>query len=153
MKWEWTRRSCLTVLPDRRTKNFNLCASNCTDGTNHLYHPRFCERTVPTLISSGNFIDDRVKYRLVKIFPYTRVRINASNSLPKPSEKPCWSRDTADPNCKARVVRGDKEFDSHSRLSKGGTLREKEIFAQALSEFFCSNREPALYSKSYDLGQ
>ena len=54
---------------NRCTENFNLCASNRTDGTNHLYHPRFCEWTVPTLISSVHPVAYRVKYRLVEIFP------------------------------------------------------------------------------------
>ena len=39
-------------------------------------------------------------------------------------------------NCKARVVRGDKDSIQTSTYLKGGTLREKELFAQALSEFF-----------------
>ena len=39
-------------------------------------------------------------------------------------------------NCKARVVRGDKNSIHTATYLKGGTLREKEIFAQALSEFF-----------------
>lgn len=39
-------------------------------------------------------------------------------------------------NCKARVVRGDKNSIQTATYLKGGTLREKEIFAQALSEFF-----------------
>lgn len=39
-------------------------------------------------------------------------------------------------NCKARVVRGDKNSIHTAAYLKGGTLREKEIFAQALSEFF-----------------
>ena len=39
-------------------------------------------------------------------------------------------------NCKARVVRGDKDSIQISTYLKGGTLREKELFAQALSEFF-----------------
>ena len=58
-----------TVLLTDARKNFNLCASNRTDGTNHLYHPRFCEWTVPTLISSVHPVAYRVKYRLVEIFP------------------------------------------------------------------------------------
>lgn len=39
-------------------------------------------------------------------------------------------------NCKARVVHGDKNSIQTATYLKGGTLREKEIFAQALSEFF-----------------
>jgi len=39
-------------------------------------------------------------------------------------------------NGKARVVRGDKNSIQTATYLKGGTLREKEIFAQALSEFF-----------------
>ena len=39
-------------------------------------------------------------------------------------------------NCKARVVRGDKDSIQTATYLKGGTLREKELFAQALSEFF-----------------
>lgn len=39
-------------------------------------------------------------------------------------------------NCKARVVRGNKQSIQTAAYLKGGTLREKEIFAQALSEFF-----------------
>ena len=39
-------------------------------------------------------------------------------------------------NCKARVVRGDKNSIQTATYLKGGTLREKELFAQALSEFF-----------------
>jgi len=39
-------------------------------------------------------------------------------------------------NCKARVVRKDKDSFQTSTYLKGGTLREKELFAQALSEFF-----------------
>ncbi len=39
-------------------------------------------------------------------------------------------------NCKARVVRGDKDSIQTSTYLKGGTLREKELFAQALSELF-----------------
>ncbi len=39
-------------------------------------------------------------------------------------------------NCKARVVRGDKDSILTATYLKGGTLREKELFAQALSEFF-----------------
>lgn len=39
-------------------------------------------------------------------------------------------------NCKARVVRGDKNSIQTATYLKGGTLREREIFAQALSEFF-----------------
>lgn len=39
-------------------------------------------------------------------------------------------------NCKARVVRKDKDSIQTSTYLKGGTLREKELFAQALSEFF-----------------
>ena len=39
-------------------------------------------------------------------------------------------------NCKARVVRGDKNSIQTATYLKGGTLREKEIFAQALSQFF-----------------
>ena len=41
-------------------------------------------------------------------------------------------------NCKARVVRGDKNSIQTATYLKGGTLREKELFAQALSEFFAS---------------
>ena len=39
-------------------------------------------------------------------------------------------------NCKARVVRGDKNSIQTATYLKGGTLREKELFALALSEFF-----------------
>ena len=39
-------------------------------------------------------------------------------------------------NCKVRVVRSDKNSIQTATYLKGGTLREKEIFAQALSEFF-----------------
>ena len=39
-------------------------------------------------------------------------------------------------NCKARVVREDKDSFQTATYLKGGTLREKELFAQALSEFF-----------------
>ena len=39
-------------------------------------------------------------------------------------------------NCKARVVRDDKNSILTATYLKGGTLREKELFAQALSEFF-----------------
>ena len=39
-------------------------------------------------------------------------------------------------NCKARVVRGSKDSIQTATYLKGGTLREKELFAQALSEFF-----------------
>ena len=39
-------------------------------------------------------------------------------------------------NCKARVVRGDKNSILTATYLKGGSLREKELFAQALSEFF-----------------
>ena len=39
-------------------------------------------------------------------------------------------------NCKARVVREDKDYFQKPTDLKWGTLREKELFAQALSEFF-----------------
>ena len=39
-------------------------------------------------------------------------------------------------NCKARVVHEDKDSFQTATYLKGGTLREKELFAQALSEFF-----------------
>ena len=39
-------------------------------------------------------------------------------------------------NCKARVIRGDKNSIQTATYLKGGTLREKELFALALSEFF-----------------
>lgn len=39
-------------------------------------------------------------------------------------------------NCKARVVRKDKDSFQTATYLKGGTLREKELFEQALSEFF-----------------
>ena len=39
-------------------------------------------------------------------------------------------------NCKVRVVRKDKDSFQTATYLKGGTLREKELFEQALSEFF-----------------
>ena len=54
-------------------------------------------------------------------------------------------------NCKARVVRGDKNSIQTATYLKGGTLREKEIFAQALSEFFApiENQRYILRAKTW----
>lgn len=54
-------------------------------------------------------------------------------------------------NCKARVVRGNKQSIQTAAYLKGGTLREKEIFAQALSEFFApiENQRYILRAKTW----
>lgn len=54
-------------------------------------------------------------------------------------------------NCKARVVRGDKNSIQTATYLKGGTLREKELFAQALSEFFApiENQRYILRAKTW----
>ena len=54
-------------------------------------------------------------------------------------------------NCKARVVRGDKDSIQTATYLKGGTLREKELFAQALSEFFApiENQRYILRAKTW----
>ena len=54
-------------------------------------------------------------------------------------------------NCKARVVSGDKNSIQTATYLKGGTLREKEIFAQALSEFFApiENQRYILRAKTW----
>lgn len=54
-------------------------------------------------------------------------------------------------NCKARVVSGNKQSIQTAAYLKGGTLREKEIFAQALSEFFApiENQRYILRAKTW----
>ena len=72
-----------------------------------------------------------LRYFLYKS-PYKRLELFAE-AVPK---SPARVRTSADTKLQGRVVRGDKNSIQTATYLKGGTLREKEIFAQALSEFF-----------------
>ncbi len=121
---------------DRCTENFNLYTSNRIDGTGIVHHTSiFANGSSQLLYPVGILSLIVLNIRLVEISyksPYKRL-----NSLPKPSEKPCWHHPDI---CRRKTVRPesssrDKNSIQTATYLKGGTLREKKL-AQALMEFF-----------------
>ena len=154
--FQWSR-SGQDVLANRSanrcTENFNPCASNRTDGTNHLYHPRFWWNG-PSQLLYPVFILSLIVLNIVwlEIFlyksPYKRLELFAEAVR----KALLASGHLQTQNCKARVVRGDKNSIHTAAYLKGEPCAKKNFCTGAIG-ILCSNREPAIYTKSHDLGQ
>lgn len=110
----------------------------------------FAEWTVPTLISSVYPVAYRVKYHLVEIFlyksPYKRLELFAESVR----KALLASGHLQTQNCKARVVRSDKNSIHTATYLRVEPCAKKKFLHRRYRNSLL-NRESALYSKSYDL--